>query len=88
MDTSRTTLESVAAIIGSTLGIEDRVATFGAQTRLLGALPELDSFAVVEIANALEEHFQFEIDETEFTADVFETLGSLAEFVDASRSAS
>ena len=85
MDTSRTTLEQVASILASTLGIGERAASFTAATPLLGALPELDSFAVVEIATALESHFAFEIDESEFTADVFETLGSLSAFVDASR---
>jgi acyl carrier protein len=85
METSRTTLEQVASIVGSTLGIEDRAMSFSAATPLLGSVPELDSFAVVEIATALEAHFGFEIDESEFTADVFETLGSLAAFVDASR---
>ena len=85
METSGTTLEQVSSILAATLGIEERAASFNAATPLLGSLPELDSFAVVEIATALEAHFGFEIDESEFTADVFETLGSLSAFVDASR---
>jgi acyl carrier protein len=38
--------------------------------------------AVVELIYALEERFAIEVDGDEVTADVFETLGSLAAFVD------
>ena len=34
---------------------------------------------------ALEEHFGIVIDDSEFTGDIFETLGSLAAFVDGKR---
>jgi len=53
-----------------------------AGTELLGSLPELDSMAVVELIYALEERFGVEVDGDEVTADVFETLGSLAAFVE------
>ena len=56
-----------------------------ASTGLLGQLPELDSMAVVMIATEIENRFGFEIDNSEFTAEVFETLGTLAAFVDANR---
>ncbi len=49
---------------------------------LIGALPEFDSMAVVSILTALEEHYGFVIDDDEITADVFETVGSLVEFVE------
>jgi acyl carrier protein len=49
---------------------------------LLGALPELDSMAVVSILTALEEHFGFTVDDDEISAETFATLGSLTEFVD------
>ena len=44
-------------------------------------MPELDSFAVVELLASLEEKFGFEIDGSEFTGEIFETVGSLTEFV-------
>jgi acyl carrier protein len=44
-------------------------------------MPELDSFAVVELLGSLEEKFGFEIDGSEFSGEIFETVGSLAEFV-------
>jgi acyl carrier protein len=75
------TLEIVKAVIVKTLGIEDRVATLNASTPLFGSMPELDSFAVVELLGSLEEKFGFEIDGSEFSGEIFETVGSLAEFV-------
>jgi acyl carrier protein len=51
-------------------------------TRLLGALPELDSMAVVTILTAFEENFGFAIDDDEISADTFATFGTLAEFVE------
>jgi acyl carrier protein len=82
MNVSDVTLEAVRAVIVRTLGIEDRAGTLNAFTPLFGSMPELDSFAVVELAAALEERFGFEIDGSEFTGEIFETVGSLAEFVE------
>jgi acyl carrier protein len=76
------TLEAVKAVIVKTLGIEDRAATLNASTPLFGGMPELDSLAVVELATSLEEQFGFEIDGSEFTGEIFETVGTLAEFVE------
>lgn len=82
MDTSLVTLETVKSIIVRTLGIEDRAETLSASTQLFGGIPELDSFAVVELAASLEEQFGFQIDGSEFNGDIFETVGSLAQFVE------
>jgi acyl carrier protein len=54
-----------------------------AGTELFGSLPELDSMAVVELIYALEERFAIEVDGEEVTEEVFETLGTLATFVEA-----
>jgi acyl carrier protein len=83
MDRTSTTLEDVKSVVVSTLGIEDRADTLTPSTPLLGALPELDSMAVVELVTALEARFGFEVSDDEITGDVFETLGSLASFVDS-----
>ncbi len=68
-----------------TLGIEDRAASIDASTQLFGSLPELDSLAVLELVTALEEQFDIVIDDSDFSGEVFETLGSLASFVDQKR---
>ena len=79
------TIERVKTIIVKTLGIEDRAETLDASTPLFGSMPELDLLAVVKLATSLEEQFGFVIDDSDFTSDVFETVGTLAEFVERSR---
>jgi acyl carrier protein len=83
VDISDSTLDGVEQAIVTTLGIEDRAATLTVSTLLFGAMPELDSLAVVELAAALETRFGLVIDDEEFTGEVFETVGSLAEFVES-----
>ncbi|MBW6438630.1 hypothetical protein KZ829_33380 [Actinoplanes hulinensis] len=84
--TSADNLAEVRALLVSVLGIEDRAATLDAATPLLGSLPEFDSMAVLEIVAGIEERFGISVDDDEVTAELFETLGSLAAFVDEKRS--
>jgi acyl carrier protein len=77
-----TDIDAVKAVVVETLGVEDRADALDATTPLLGSLPELDSMAVLELVLELEQRFGITIDGEDVTADVFETLGSLAEFVD------
>jgi acyl carrier protein len=46
-------------------------------------IPEFDSMAVVSIIGMIEEEYGFVVDDDEMSADVFETLDSLATFVAA-----
>jgi acyl carrier protein len=84
---STDTFADVKDIVVQTLGIQDRADALDESTPLLGSLPELDSLAVLELVTALEERFGIDVDESELTGEVFETLGSLANFVDAERTA-
>jgi hypothetical protein len=52
---------------------------------LFAGMPELDSMAVVALAVNLEREFDFEIDDEDFTGKVFETIGTLAAFVEQSK---
>jgi acyl carrier protein len=83
--TSPNTLDGVITVLTRTLGIEDRAASLDAETPLFGSMPELDSLAVVELAVALEAHFDIVVDDEDFTGDVFETVGTLAAFVEEQR---
>lgn len=74
-------LEEVRQIVIDTLGLGESGAWLSADSALLGAIPELDSMAVINLITALEEHYGFSIADDEISADVFETLGSLAAFV-------
>ena len=51
------------------------------QTPLLGAVPELDSMAVVTLLTDLAARFDITIDDDDFSGDVFATVGSLSDFV-------
>jgi acyl carrier protein len=82
MQISPATLDGVKAVLIETLGIEDRASTLAPETPLFGTIPELDSLAVVEVITALEDRFEFQIDDDEFSGEVFETVGSLAAFVE------
>lgn len=82
MNDGESTLTAVIELIGTTLGIEERAERFDAATPLFGELPELDSLGVVQLAGAIEERFGFQIEDEEFTGDVFESVGSLSDFVE------
>jgi acyl carrier protein len=76
------TVDKLKGLLKAQLQLGDAVNRFDASTELFGSLPEFDSMAVVTIVTALEEQFDIEIADDDLTAEVFATLGSLAEFVD------
>jgi acyl carrier protein len=73
--------DEVRDVVVTTLGIQDRASTLEPSTPLLGSVPELDSMAVLEVLVAIEQRFNFEIDDTEMAGEIFETFGSLANYV-------
>jgi acyl carrier protein len=85
MNVSQDTLDRVKVVLVKTLGIQDRAQTLDASTELFGSLPELDSMAVVALAVNLEREFDFEIDDEDFNGEVFETIGTLAEFLERNK---
>ncbi len=85
MDSHSPAFPEVRDIIVETLSLDaGRASGLTPETLLFGGIPELDSLAVVGLAMALEERFGFVIDDSEFTAEIFETIGSLSDFVDRS----
>lgn len=84
-DTLADTLPGVVEVLTRTLGIEDRADSIARGTRLFGELPELDSLGVVELAAALEDRFDIVIEDEDFTGEVFESVGTLTDFIDARR---
>ena len=76
------TQQAVRDILGQTLQLGPRAEHLDATAPLLGAIPELDSMAVVTILTAIEEHFGFSVDDDEISADTFATLGTLTSFVE------
>jgi acyl carrier protein len=76
-------IAEVRNIVTDILGLGERGAALQPDSPLLGAIPELDSMAVIGLITALEEHFGITVNDDEISAEVFETLGSLAAFVDS-----
>jgi acyl carrier protein len=76
------TKKEILAIIDEVLSLGGRTAEFNLKTPLLGAIPELDSMAVVGVINMLEERFGFIVEDDEIDGSSFETVGSLVSFVD------
>ena len=74
-------LLQVTRALDEVLSLGGRATTFTRDTPLLGAIPELDSMAVVSLLTALEERFGISIDDDDLDGSTFATVGSLAEFV-------
>lgn len=73
--------EEVLDILDRILGLDGRAHAFADDTPLLGAIPELDSMAVVGVITSLEERFGFMVDDDEIDGATFATVGSLHRFV-------
>jgi acyl carrier protein len=82
MADSQANFENVKAVVVTTLSIKDRADDLVPESELLGNLPELDSFAVVELLVALQDRFGIEIEDDEVIGDIFETLGQLTAFIE------
>lgn len=76
------TEKEVLSLLDEILSLNGRSAEFSKSTPLLGAIPELDSMAVVALITGLEDRFGFSVDDDEIEGSTFATLGSLIEFVD------
>lgn len=75
------TRQAVLQVLDEVLGLGGRAAHFTEASPLLGAVPELDSMAVVGVIAGLEEHFGFHLADDDIDGSTFETLGTLTEFV-------
>lgn len=73
--------DDVKRLIGEILQLGERVRTLRPDTPLLGSIPEFDSMAVVTLINALEEQFGIQVADDEISAETFETVGKIYEFV-------
>ena len=75
--------KDVLNVLDEVLLLKGRGAGFVRATPLLGALPELDSMAILSLITTLEERFGFVIHDDEMEGAVFATLGSLTDYVTA-----
>ncbi len=73
--------DEVKLLIGEILQLGDRARAFELETPLLGSIPEFDSMAVLALIHALEQQFGIQIADDELSAETFETVGRVYQFV-------
>ena len=71
----------VLRVLDEVLSLGGGALRFTRTTHLLGAIPELDSMAVVALITSLEERFGIAIDDDDIDGQTFATVGSLTDFV-------
>lgn len=76
-------LADLCNVLDEVLSLGGRSAKFDRNTALLGAIPELDSMAVVTLIGSLEERFGITVDDDDIDGETFATVGALADFVAA-----
>lgn len=76
------TQQEVLSLLDEILSLKGRASSFTADTPLLGAIPELDSMAVVGVLTALEERFGIAVEDDEIDGSVFASVGALVGFVE------
>lgn len=72
---------NVLRTIDDVLALGGRAQNWTRETPLLGAVPELDSMAVVSLLTELAERFGITIDDDDLDGGVFATVGTLSDFV-------
>jgi acyl carrier protein len=76
-------LVAVRSLLRDSLQLGDRAESLTRDSRLLGGIPEFDSMAVVSVIGLMEDRFGISLDDDELSADLFATVGTLADFVSA-----
>lgn len=72
--------QDVLRVLDEVLSLGGRAAAFTRDTPLLGAIPELDSMAVVTLITTLEEQLGITVDDDDIDGDTFATVGALVDF--------
>lgn len=73
-------LEQLNTLLADILELD--TSEFDRDTELLGALPEFDSMAVLKVITAMEEIFGIDVDDDDIDASMFETVGTLLEYIE------
>ncbi len=75
-------LHELKTLLDDRLQLGGRGLQFTRESRLLGALPELDSVAVLTVLSAMEQQFAIRIADDEISAELFYDVASLLAFIE------
>lgn len=75
-------LELAKNIVRKSLQLGEKADSMGRDTQLLGGFPEFNSLTITAIITSIEEELDCDIDDAEISAEIFETIGSLADFIE------
>ena len=74
--------QEVLRVLDEVLSLGGRTKSWRADTPLLGAIPELDSMAVVSLVTAFEEQLGLVVDDDDIDGSTFSTVGTLVQLVE------
>lgn len=74
-------------LIDDVLNLDGRATAFNRDSPLLGAIPGLDSMAVVTLIDRMESRFGIAVDDTEIDGSIFATVGTLTDFITTKQAA-
>lgn len=73
--------KAIKSLLIETLSLDIEPADMADDALLLGDIPEFDSMAIVSVITALEETYEFVSSDDDLSAEVFESIQSVVEFV-------
>ncbi len=76
-------LDITKDLLRQALQLGERADGLKADTPLLGNFPEFNSLTVVSLVTAIEEELGIEMDDEDITEDLFRTVGTLADMIEA-----
>lgn len=74
-------LQLTKEILQTTLQLGDQADSLTRETPLMGHFPQLNSLTVMGVISEIEAQTGCAIDDQEITAEIFETVGTLATFI-------
>ncbi len=74
--------DAVLHVLNDALHLQGRALAFDGSTPLLGAMPELDSMAVLALITGLENQFGIAFQDDQLDGAAFATVGSLTALVE------
>lgn len=75
--------ELAREILRSNLQLGAHADQLTRETALMGSMPEFNSLSVVGLITSIEDQLGCAIADDEISGDIFETVGTLADFIDS-----